>query len=80
MNWYTLDAIDSPRSKIFINDTGGAEPVDFGGISYLDLDQEPIAAPVLPAYRSQILVQAEDSIFADGFESGDTTIWSATTP
>ena len=72
-NWYTLGAAEGPRSTIFINDTGISSPMDLGGASYVDMDQQPIASLVLPAYSSQILVRRLAAIFLDGSESGDTT-------
>ena len=80
-HWYTLSATDPPRSEIFINDTGQQRVFDLAGKGYLDLDQQPVTGTLtLPAYSSQILIEDPSGIFADGFESGDTSVWSSTRP
>ena len=80
-HWYTLDPADPPRSEIFVNATAAAVDVDLGGAAYLDLDQQAISGSVaLAPYSSRVLVRDDGVVFADGFESGDTSRWSSTVP
>jgi len=80
-HWYSQTPGSEPRSEIFINDTTQPMVFDLGGVIYRDLDQRLVAGAVsVPAFRSRILVEEPDGIFADGFESGSTAIWSFSTP
>ncbi len=80
-HWYTQSPGSEPRSRIFINDTGFAMEFDLSGTVWADLDQQLVGGSLnLPAFSSQVLIDVSDPIFADGFESGNTSAWSAVLP
>ncbi|MEM7585472.1 MAG: right-handed parallel beta-helix repeat-containing protein [Acidobacteriota bacterium] len=74
--WYTLGATEPRRSGLFVNDSAAPRTVPLVG-TWLDLDQQPVASPLtLAPYSSRILIRnGSGLIFADGFESGDTSAW-----
>ncbi len=79
-HWYGLGAGDPPRSEIFVNDTGAPVEVSLGGVPYEDLDRQPVSGSLtLAPYSSRILIRGA-AIFTDGFESGDTSVWSQSVP
>ncbi|MCG8455784.1 MAG: right-handed parallel beta-helix repeat-containing protein, partial [Holophagales bacterium] len=76
-HWYSLDPADPPRSTILVNDTAVSTLLDPGPGAWLDLHQQPVPTPVtVPAFGSVVLVRNETAIFADGFESGNTSAWA----
>ena len=78
--WYQLRPGEPPRSELFVNDTDTTSVVPLG-TAYLDLDQQPVSGSLtLAPYSSQILIRDDPAIFRDGFESGDVTAWSSSTP
>ncbi len=80
-HWYSQTDSEPPRSAIFINDTAQAMIFNFGGKVYLDLDQSTVAGSLtLQPFSSQVLVEADNALFYNGFESGDTTAWTSTEP
>ena len=80
-HWYSQAPGEEPRSEIFINDTDQPILFPLGGITYRDLDRQPVTGSVsVPAFSSRILIRDPDALFADGFESGDTTVWSTKRP
>jgi len=59
-HWFTLQAGDLPRSRIFYNDTSESKTFLLGSVLYLDLDQNPVFGElVLAPYQSQILIKTE---------------------
>ena len=50
---------------------------DLGPTVYRDLDRQPVGTSIqVPAFSSRILIADPGGIFAEGFESGDTSAWS----
>ena len=75
-HWYTLTDEDPPRSTLVVNDADTVQFIDPGPGPWLDTAQQPVTTPVeLQPFTSQVLVREPASIFADGFESGDTSAW-----
>jgi uncharacterized repeat protein (TIGR01451 family) len=59
-HWYTLQAGDAPRSRIFYNDTNQIKTFSLGSIIYADLDQIPVFGELtLAPYQSKILIETE---------------------
>ena len=59
--WYTLAIGESPRSRIFYNDTAVGQTVDLGYTSYLDLGQNVVAGSLyLPPFTSRVLITSAD--------------------
>jgi hypothetical protein len=79
-SWYTRDVGDPPLSAVFVNETATDAWADLGGAAWTDLEQNPVGSLLLPPFSSAVLVRRADVIFIDGFESGDTTVWSHTQP
>jgi hypothetical protein len=78
--WYSIASGDPDVSELFVNETESPASIPLGG-PYLDLDQNPVGSPLnLDPFASRVLVADPGIIFADGFESGDTGLWSATVP
>ena len=58
-HWFTLAAWDTPRSRIFYNDTDQSKTLSLGSVLYLDLDQNPVFGELtLAPYQSQILIES----------------------
>lgn len=79
-NWFVLAAGEQPRSRVFTNPTAGVAAVNLHPRQYLDLDQNPVSGTlILQPFASRVLIDdgPSDGIFADGFESGNTTAWSS---
>ena len=80
-HWYNQTPGEEPLSEIFINDT--AQPMSFNlaGLVYRNLDHQPLGGSLLvDPYSSIVLIEDIDGLFADGFETGDTAIWSSSQP
>jgi parallel beta-helix repeat protein len=61
-HWFTLDAGDPPRSRVFYNAAESSTNVDLGGVLYLDLDQNPVVGSLsLSPFSSQVLVASDDA-------------------
>lgn len=55
--WFSLEAGDSPRSRIFYNATATTTVIDLGATLYRDLDQGWVSGSLsLPPFSSQVLV------------------------
>ncbi len=82
-NWFVLAAGDPPLSKVFTNPTSSTVTVSLAPRRYLDLDQNPMSGSlILAPFSSRILIDDgfAASIFADDFETGNVSRWSAATP
>ena len=79
-HWYNRTPGEDPVSLIFINDTDAPMFFDLGGQVYRTLEQQPVGSLNLQPFRSEILIEAADGIFADGFESGNVSTWSSAEP
>ncbi|MBN1887391.1 MAG: hypothetical protein JW850_05355 [Thermoflexales bacterium] len=56
-NWFTQDAGDAPRSRIWYNANTSPTTVDLGDSQYLDLDQQVVLGQItLQPFTSQVLV------------------------
>jgi parallel beta-helix repeat protein len=76
--WYTDPFPSLPRSQLFVNATGSQVSIPLTG-SIRTLANQPFTGPlVLAPYTSRVLVR--DRVFADGFDSGDTSRWSSASP
>jgi len=57
-HFYSQAAGETPRSEVFVNETGTPKSVDLGSTAYLDLDQKPVASPLqLQPYSAVILIR-----------------------
>ena len=80
-HWYSQASGSQPRSEIFVNDTNQPRLFHLGSSSYQNLDQQPVAGSItVPAFSSRILIRGANLIFADRFETGDTTAWTTHLP
>jgi len=83
-HWFTLQAGDAPRSRIFYNDTNQSKIFSLGSTLYVDLDQNPVFGELLLApYQSQILIEtgqgADLALSMDLLSSADTAPGAALT-
>lgn len=80
-SWFGLPSGDPDVSVLLVNDTDAsamfplAEP-------HFDLDQNVVSGSItLPPFSSEILIgDGPEILFADGFESGDTSAWTDVIP
>jgi len=66
-----------------VNPTADPVLVPLGSRLYFDLDQNPVFGTLtLAPFTSRVVVDngLAEVTFADGFESGTTSAWSAVTP
>jgi hypothetical protein len=83
--WFSLNPGDTPKSRIFYNDTQSSQTFPFNGVKYLDLDQTPMTTSMtLAPFTSRVLVEGarplsvERLIFVDSSSPAQSVILTNT--
>jgi hypothetical protein len=62
-HFFTLNAGDPPRSRIFYNNTKTPQVVDLGNRLYLDLDQQEVTGSItLAPFTSKVLIDSGEDV------------------